>query len=76
MNVQLLRRTDRVPANWSLMQALQKLANAARQYARNFRATRERNALYRCYRQFDAARLKDIGMDDPEAQLRAFGRYL
>ncbi len=38
--------------------------------------TRNNDALYRYYRRLDQARLRDIGMLNPENQLRVLGRYL
>ena len=47
-----------------------------REWVAKYDSARERKALYQYYRHLDAARLHDIGMDDPQKQLEVLGRYL
>jgi hypothetical protein len=42
----------------------------------SYRETQSRRVLYRCYRRFTADQLRDIGMGNPQDQLRVLGRYI
>ena len=56
--------------------AIDSVVAVFREAQANIRAERERKEAYREYQKLNAETLRDIGMDDPQKQLRTFGRYL
>ena len=59
-----------------VQQAMDELTGFYRGAVQRIRKSREQAEMYRVYRGFDAARLRDIGLDDPQKQLELLGRYL
>ena len=57
-------------------QAFAAIAEWLRAAAAEIRAKRQRDTLHRIYSGLDDARLRDIGMHDPQKQLQVLGRYL
>ena len=55
---------------------LDSLANFLRSLLVEVREGRERKQAYQEFRKLNRERLRDIGMDDPQRQLKTLGRYL
>ena len=56
--------------------AIDSVVAAFREAQASIRVERERKEAYREYQKLNTETLRDIGMDDPQKQLRTVGRYL
>ena len=76
MNTQRLQNYAREDFVYDCNRGLDGIFCAIRAYVDRIRLIRERKALYRRFKMLDDNRLRDIGMHDPQAQLKVLGRYL
>ena len=76
MNPQQMQNCERSVVFCSLIEAVYNLIDVVHIFLDRIQIRHEQKALYRYYSRLDAAKLRDIGMHDPQNQLRVLGRYL